>query len=299
MKQQTVVQVQQNQPLEIESNPVADVIEAIVSFILFLLILATFPLTISSCIIIVKEYERAVVFRLGRIKSYRPKAPGLYFMIPCMEEYRIVDLRVKTLDVPPQLILTRDSVSLCVDAVVFWRVFDPTLKVARVQNPEDNTKMLAQSTLRSILGTKTLAEVLADKNEIASSMRQALDAATDQWGIKINDVEITDIKLPPELQRAMAAEAEASREAKAKVVSANGEMMASKKLKEAADIMNDSPNAIQLRYLQTLTGISDKNNKTIIIPIPSNVIAALVRKKKDLRGKPAFKGRAGSLTSKL
>lgn len=241
-----------------------------------LLIIGTLPISLCACVKLVNEYERAVIFRLGRLVKGGAKGPGIFFIIPCIDEYRKVDIRVKSFDVPPQEILTKDSVTIAVDAVVYYKVSNATLMATEVENADSATRLLAQTTLRNMLGTKSLAEILTDKEEIATGMLIVLDTATDAWGIKVERVEVKDVRLPFQLQRAMAAEAEASREAKAKVIAAEGEMNASRKLKEAADVMSNSPNAMQLRYLQTLSTISAEKNSTIVFPLPIDLISALV-----------------------
>uniref|UniRef100_H2Y8J3 Band 7 domain-containing protein n=1 Tax=Ciona savignyi TaxID=51511 RepID=H2Y8J3_CIOSA len=243
------------------------------------IILLTFPVAICMCVKVVQEYERAVIFRLGRLSKGGAKGPGIFFVIPCTDEYRKVDLRTVSFDVPPQEILTKDSVTISVDAVVYYRVQDATMSIANVENADGATRLLAQTTLRNMLGTKSLSEVLTDREEISAGMQATLDIATDPWGIKVERVEIKDVRLPVQLQRAMAAEAEAARDARAKVIAAEGEMNASRKLKEAADVMSESPNSMQLRYLQTLTAISAEKNSTIIFPLPIDMVTSLMTKK--------------------
>ncbi|XP_078786748.1 stomatin-like isoform X3 [Oryzias latipes] len=237
-----------------------------------------FPITICYCLKIVQEYERAVIFRLGRIIDKKPKGPGIFFILPCTDSLVKVDLRIISFDIPPQEILTKDSVTVSVDGVVYFRVSDPIASVANVTNANYSTRLLAQTTLRNVLGTKNLAEVLSDREGIAHSMQSNLDEATDNWGIKVERVEIKDVKLPHQLQRAMAAEAEAAREARAKVIAAEGEMNASRALKEASLVIAESPSALQLRYLQTLSTIAAEKNSTIIFPLPMDVISHFMRK---------------------
>ncbi|KAK2871178.1 hypothetical protein Q8A67_023705 [Cirrhinus molitorella] len=237
-----------------------------------------FPITVFISIKIVKEYERAVIFRLGRITSRKPKGPGIFFVIPCTDSFVKVDLRTISFDIPPQEILTKDSVTVSVDGVVYFRVSDPVASVANVSNADYSTRLLAQTTLRNVLGTKNLAEVLSDREGISQSMQMTLDEATDSWGIKVERVEIKDVKLPQQLQRAMAAEAEAAREARAKVIAAEGEMNASRALKEASLVISESPSGLQLRYLQTLTTIAAEKNSTIIFPLPMDVISHFIKK---------------------
>jgi len=235
----------------------------------------------GACCMVVKvvtEYERAVLFRLGRLQNGGAKGPGLFCVIPCTDEFKLVDLRTVSFDVPPQEILTKDSVTIAVDAVVYYRVQDATMSIANVANADGATRLLAQTTLRNVLGTKSLSEVLTDREFISAGMQATLDNATDPWGIKVERVEIKDVRLPVQLQRAMAAEAEATREARAKVIAAEGEMNASRKLKEAADVMSENPNTLQLRYLQTLTSISAEKNSTIIFPLPIDLLSTFVNK---------------------
>ncbi|XP_062816667.1 stomatin-like isoform X2 [Anolis carolinensis] len=242
----------------------------------FLLVLATFPLSIWLCIKIVQEYERAIIFRLGRILKGGAKGPGLFFVLPCTDNFINVDIRTISFDIPPQEILTKDSVTVNVDGVVYYRVQNATLAVANITNADLATRLLAQTTLRNVLGTKSLSQILSDREEIAHSMQATLDEATDDWGIKVERVEIKDVKLPIQLQRAMAAEAEAAREARAKVIAAEGEMNASRALKEASLVMTESPAALQLRYLQTLTTIAAEKNSTIVFPLPIDFLQGIV-----------------------
>ncbi|XP_067290093.1 stomatin (EPB72)-like 3b [Pseudorasbora parva] len=237
-----------------------------------------FPISIFISLKIVKEYERAVIFRLGRITARKAKGPGIFFVLPCTDSFVKVDLRTISFDIPPQEILTKDSVTISVDGVVYFRVSDPVSSVANVSNADYSTRLLAQTTLRNVLGTKNLAEVLSDRESISQSMQLTLDDATDSWGIKVERVEIKDVKLPQQLQRAMAAEAEASREARAKVIAAEGEMNASRALKEASLVIAESPSALQLRYLQTLNTIAAEKNSTIIFPLPMDVISHFMKK---------------------
>ncbi|KAK3522176.1 hypothetical protein QTP70_026997 [Hemibagrus guttatus] len=237
-----------------------------------------FPFTIGISLKIVKEYERAVIFRLGRITARKPKGPGIFFVLPCTDSFVKVDMRTVSFDIPPQEILTKDSVTVSVDGVVYFRVSDPIASVANVSNADYSTRLLAQTTLRNVLGTKNLAEVLSDRESISHSMQMTLDEATDSWGIKVERVEIKDVKLPHQLQRAMAAEAEATREARAKVIAAEGEMNASRALKEASLVIAESPSALQLRYLQTLSTIASEKNSTIIFPLPIDMMGHFMKK---------------------
>lgn len=243
----------------------------------WLLVFATIPFSLMLCFKVVQEYERAVIFRLGRLLSGGAKGPGIFFVLPCIESYTKVDLRTLSFDVPPQEVLSRDSVTVSVDAVVYYRVSNPTISVANVENAHHSTRLLAQTTLRNMLGTKNLSEILADREAVSQGMQSALDEATENWGIHVERVAIKDVRLPVQLQRAMAAEAEASREAKAKVIAAEGEHQASRALKEAANIINESPSALQLRYLQTLSTISAEKNSTIVFPLPIDMLQQFMR----------------------
>merc|ERR1739848_349637 len=218
------------------------------------------------------EYERAVIFRLGRVKKGGAVGPGLFFIVPCMDQITVTDLRTISFDVPPQEVLTKDSVTVAVDAVVYYKIKNPMSAVCQVADHAKSTKLLASTTLRTLLGTRNLAEIPSDREHIAREILEHLDTATDPWGIQVERVEVKDVRLPQQLQRAMAAEAEASREARAKVIAAEGEQKASKALKEASDIISESPAALQLRYLQTLTNISAEKNSTIIFPLPMELL---------------------------
>merc|ERR1719285_150451 len=241
--------------------------------------LVTLPFSLCVLLKVVQEYERAVIFRLGRLLPGGAKGPGIFFVLPCIEAYQKVDLRTITLGVPPQEVLTKDSVTVSVDAVVYYRVSNATVSVANVENAHHSTRLLAQTSLRNILGTKNLHEILSDRESIAGGLKSILDEATTAWGIKVERVEIKDARLPEQLQRAMAAEAEAAREARAKVIAAEGEQKASRALREAAEVIAESPSALQLRYLQTLSTISAEHNSTIVFPMPINIFSEFMKKK--------------------
>ncbi|XP_053626679.1 mechanosensory protein 2 isoform X10 [Cherax quadricarinatus] len=244
----------------------------ILTIVSYLLIVATFPFSLCMCIKVVQEYERAVIFRLGRLLKGGAKGPGIFFVVPCIDSYRKVDLRTVSFDVPPQEVLSKDSVTVSVDAVVYYRVSNPMAAVCNISDFSHSTRLLAATTLRNVLGTKNLAEILSERESISHNMQSSLDEATDPWGVKVERVEIKDVRLPVQLQRAMAAEAEAAREARAKVIAAEGEQRASRALKEAAEVISESPAALQLRYLQTLSTISAEKNSTIIFPVPIDII---------------------------
>lgn len=249
----------------------------VLTILSYFIIALTVPFSLCLCLKVVQEYERAVIFRLGRLLPGGAKGPGLFFIIPCTDSYTKVDLRTVSFDVPPQEILSKDSVTVAVDAVVYYRVSNATISITNVEDANRSTRLLAQTTLRNVLGTKNLSEILSDRENISHFMQVSLDEATDPWGVKVERVEIKDVRLPVQLQRAMAAEAEATREAKAKVIAAEGEQKASLALKEAADIINQAPSALQLRYLQTLSQISAEKNSTIIFPLPIDMMRAFMK----------------------
>ncbi|KAK3742897.1 hypothetical protein QZH41_018931, partial [Actinostola sp. cb2023] len=256
-----------------EDKGICHIILTAISIILFIF---TLPFSLCFCVKIVQEYERAVIFRAGRLLPGGAKGPGIFFILPCIDNYRKVDLRVVSFDVPPQEILTKDSVTVAVDAVVYFRIHNATMSITNVEDANGSTRLLAQTTLRNVLGTKSLTEILTDRDTISHTMQSSLDEATDPWGVTVERVEVKDARLPQQLQRAMAAEAEATREARAKVIAAEGEKNASRSLKEAADIIAENPQALQLRYLQTLTTISAEKNSTIIFPLPIDFLSRFV-----------------------
>jgi len=273
-----VVQYEVQGEAEDPSGDSGGVFTALLTAFSVLLIILTFPLSIWFCIRMVQEYQRAVIFRLGRVKKGGAVGPGLFWIIPCIDTMQVVDLRTVSFDVPPQEILTKDSVTVSVDAVVYYKISNPMASVCNVSNASSSTRLLASTTLRTILGTKSLQEILADREDTAKVILEQLDHATDPWGIRVERVEVKDVRLPQQLQRAMAAEAEAAREARAKVIAAEGEQKASRALKEASLIIAESPSALQLRYLQTLTSISAEKNSTIIFPLPIDMMSNFMKK---------------------
>ena len=232
---------------------------------------------------ILNEYERAVIFRLGRLLP-EPKGPGLTFVFSPIDKMVKISLRLVALDVPPQDVITRDNVSVKVNAVIFFRVVHPTKAVVEVENFLHATSQLAQTTLRSVLGQVELDDLLAERERLNMQLQEILDKATDPWGIKVSMVEVKHVDLPPEMQRAIAKQAEAEREKRAKVIHAEGEFLASEKLSAAAAIVGQHPLGVQLRYLQTLTEISTEKNSTIIFPLPMELVEAFLsgrEKKKE------------------
>jgi regulator of protease activity HflC (stomatin/prohibitin superfamily) len=230
---------------------------------------------IASAIKVVQEYERGVIFRLGRLIG--AKGPGLFFIIPIIDRMVKVDLRVVTLDVPSQEAITRDNVTVKVNAVVFFRVVDPSAAVVKVEDYKRATWNIAQTTLRNVLGQSELDEILSRREEINKKLQEIIDETTEPWGVKVSIVEVKDVELPQGMQRAMAKQAEAEREKRAKIVHAEGEFAAAQNLSEAARLMSVNPVSIQLRYLQTLTEISVEKNSTIIFPVPINLLEKLTQ----------------------
>jgi regulator of protease activity HflC (stomatin/prohibitin superfamily) len=238
---------------------------AVIATVLILAVL----LTISG-IKILKEYERAVIFRLGRL--VRARGPGITYVIPFVEKMMRVDLRTLTMDVPPQDVITRDNVSIKVSAVLYFRVTVPNRAITEVQNYIFATAQLAQVTLRSTCGQALLDELLAERDKINARIQEILDSQTEPWGIKVVLVEVKDIDLPQEMQRAMAKQAEAERERRAKIIHAEGEFQASQKLADAAEIIAKQPTAMHLRFLQSLVEVSADNNSTVVVPLPIDLL---------------------------
>ncbi|CAJ0574947.1 unnamed protein product, partial [Mesorhabditis spiculigera] len=239
-------------------------------YLCWALVAVTFPFSLFFCIKIVTEYKRMVVYRLGRVPNHKPMGPGVVILLPCIDDYKTVDLRTMSYDVPSQEMLTRDSVTVSVDAAVYYRTSDPVASISAITDAHYSTRQLAQTTLRNLLGTRTLSEMMSDREGVATQAKFILDAATHLWGITVERVEIKDIRLPMELCRSMAAEAEAVRESDAKY--------ASMALKAAADELSEVEGAVQLRVLHSLTKISAIDNHTVILPIPIDLIRAVVKK---------------------
>jgi regulator of protease activity HflC (stomatin/prohibitin superfamily) len=223
---------------------------------------------------IVQEYERGVIFRLGRLVGAR--GPGLFFLIPGVERMQKVDLRVITMDVPSQEAITRDNVTVKVNAVIYFKVVDPENAVVKVLDFVRATSLIAQTTLRSVLGQSDLDRLLSERDEINQTLQKIIDEQTDAWGIKVSAVEVRDVELPQTMQRAMARQAEAEREKRAKIIHARGEFEASQQLAAAAEVIGSQPATLQLRYLQTLTEIAVEKNSTIIFPLPMDLLAGLM-----------------------
>lgn len=225
---------------------------------------------------IVNEFERAVIFRLGRVLS-KAQGPGFFFILWPLDKMVKVDLRTITLDVPPQDIITKDNVSVKLNAVVYYKVMDPIKAIIEVEDYEFATSQISQTTLRSVVGQFELDELLSGRDKINSTLQEIIDKQTDPWGIKVSVVEIKHVDLPEEMRRAMARQAEAERERRAKVIAAEGEFQASDKLKQAAVVLEDHPMAMQMKYLQTITEMSSDKSSTIIVPLPIDIISAFTK----------------------
>ncbi len=246
----------------------------IISWAVPLVILAI--IILPQAIRILREYERGVIFRLGKLLG--AKGPGLIFLIPIVDRMVRMDLRVVTIDVPRQEVMTRDNVPVSVDAVLYFRVVDPEAAVVKVENFLKASSLIAQTTLRSVLGQAELDELLAHREKINMTLQEIIDRQTDPWGIKVTAVEVKDVALPDTMKRAMAKQAEAERERRAKIVNAEGEFQAAEKMVQAAAMMSKEPIALQLRFLQTMREISSEHNTTTFLPIPIDIFTPLIRK---------------------
>jgi regulator of protease activity HflC (stomatin/prohibitin superfamily) len=247
-----------------------------VSYSLIVIAIIGFML-LTSAIRVLREYERAVVFRLGRLAGVR--GPGIIFLIPVVDKMVKVSLRVVTMDVAPQDIITRDNVSVKVNAVVYFRVMNPDRAIVEVEDFLYATGQLAQTTLRSVVGQFELDQLLSERDTINQQLQRIIDEATDAWGIKVSLVEVKHVDLPGEMQRAIARQAEAERERRSKVIHADGEFQASAKLREAADVLSQNPTALQLRFLQTLTEVATEKNSTIVFPVPIDMLQAFLQRR--------------------
>jgi len=247
------------------------------SFMGFLFVIFMVLYFLSSAIKILKEYERGVVFRLGRIIPI--KGPGLVIIWPVIDKLVKVSLRIVTMDVPSQDIITKDNITVKVNAVVYFRVMDPIKAITAVEDYYFATSQIAQTTLRSILGQSQLDDLLINREELNSELQKVIDFQTEPWGIKVTAVEVKNVDLPEEMQRAIAKQAEAERERRAKVIHAEGEFQASQKLADAAKIISTEPAALQLRFLQTLTEVATEKNSTIIFPVPVDMIKLFIDQK--------------------
>jgi regulator of protease activity HflC (stomatin/prohibitin superfamily) len=249
--------------------PLIEALPKLASWVIPLIILAI--IILPQAIRILREYERGVIFRLGKLLG--AKGPGLIFLIPIVDRMVRMDLRVVTVDVPRQEVMTRDNVPVSVDAVLYFRVIDPQAAVVKVENFLKATSLIAQTTLRSVLGQAELDELLAHREKINQTLQEIIDRQTDPWGIKATAVEVRDVALPDTMKRAMAKQAEAERERRAKVVNAEGEFQAAAKMVQAAAMMSKEPIALQLRFLQTMREISSEHNTTTFLPVPIDLFA--------------------------
>jgi regulator of protease activity HflC (stomatin/prohibitin superfamily) len=234
-------------------------------------------LLIAAAIRVAREYERGIVFRLGRLLP-QPKGPGLFLLIPVIDRMVRVDLRTITLNIPPQEVITKDNVPARVNAVAYFRIVDPSAAIVQIENFLMATSQIAQTTLRSVLGQHVLDELLSEREKINAILQEIIDEQTQPWGIKVSIVEVKDVEIPSGMQRAMARQAEAERERRAKVINAEGEYQASERLRDAAVVMADTPIALQLRYLQTLLEISNNQATTIVFPAPIDLLKPLLGK---------------------
>jgi regulator of protease activity HflC (stomatin/prohibitin superfamily) len=250
-------------------NSLAKIVPAII--IIFILVAIVLPQALH----ILREYERGVVFRLGKLLG--SKGPGMIFLIPIVDKMVKMDLRVVTIDVSKQEIMTRDNVPATVDAVVYFHVIDPVAAVVKVENFWKATSLIAQTTLRSVLGQAELDELLAHRDKINQTLQEIIDRQTDPWGIKVTSVEIKDVSLPESMKRAMAKQAEAERERRAKIVNAEGEFQAAEKMVQAAAMISKEPIALQLRFLQTMREISSEHSTTTFLPIPMDLFSPFIK----------------------
>ena len=245
------------------------IIVAILAFLVILFLI--------SAIKVAREYERGIIFRLGRLLP-APKGPGLFILIPIVDRMVKVDLRTITLNIPPQEVITKDNVPVRVNAVAYFRIVEPKAAIVQVENFMVATSQIAQTTLRSVLGQHQLDELLAEREKINAILQEIIDEATSPWGIKVSIVEVKDVEIPSGMQRAMARQAEAERERRAKVINAEGEFQASERLKDAARVIGDHPIALQLRYLQTLLELGSSQSTTIVFPAPIDLIRPFLEK---------------------
>ena len=249
-----------------------------ISLPIIIVLLVVLIVFVRASIKVVPEYERGVIFRLGRVGG--AKGPGLFFIIPIIDQMLKVDMRVVTLDVPTQETITKDNVTVKVNAVCYFRVMDPIAAVVNVSNYLLATQQIAQTTLRSVLGQSELDDLLAQRDKINLRLQQIIDDQTEPWGIKVSVVEVKDLELPESMKRSMARQAEAEREKRAKIIHAQGELRAAQELSEAAQLMSQADGALQLRYLKTLNEIAAENNSTIVFPLPLELFQGMIRSNK-------------------
>ena len=257
-------------------TPIFIALVAVVLVVVFLL---------AAAVRIAREYERGVIFRLGRLKS-PPKGPGLFLLIPIVDKMVRVDLRTVTLNVPPQEVITKDNVPVRVNAVAYFRIIDPERAIVQVENYMVATSQISQTTLRSVLGQHVLDELLSERDKINEILQRIIDEATSPWGIKVSIVEVKDVEIPGGMQRAMARQAEAERERRAKVIAAEGEFQASQRLREAADVMSANPTTLQLRFLQTMLEMGSERSSMIVLPLPIELFRPFLQGARSDGGRP-------------
>jgi len=246
-----------------------------VGLIVFAVVLFLVVLFLIGAIKVAREYERGIIFRLGRLLP-NPKGPGLFFLIPVVDRMVRVDLRTITLNIPPQEVITKDNVPVRVNAVAYFRIVEPKDAIVQIENFMVATSQIAQTTLRAVLGQHVLDELLSEREKINAILQGIIDGATGPWGIKVSIVEVKDVEIPASMQRAMARQAEAERERRAKIISSEGEFQAAERLKDAAVVIEQHPVALQLRYLQTLIEIGAANNSTILFPVPIDLVRPFI-----------------------
>ena len=251
-----------------------------VAFIAIAAVIVVLVLLLALSVRVAREYERGVIFRLGRLHS-PPKGPGLFLLIPIIDKMVRVDLRTVTLNIPPQEVITKDNVPVRVNAVAYFRIIDPERAIVQVENYMVATSQIAQTTLRSVLGQHVLDELLSERDKINTILQEIIDEATSPWGIKVSIVEVKDVEIPTGMQRAMARQAEAERERRAKVIASEGEFQASERLKDAANVMASNPIALQLRYLQTILEMSSERATIMVLPLPIDVLSPFLGKGTD------------------
>ncbi len=262
------------------------------TMVMVAVVAALLVITLASSVRVIREYERGVVFRLGRLSTLR--GPGLRRVLPGVDRLVRVDLRVVTLTIPPQEVITRDNVPARVNAVVMFRVTDPVASVMKVENFAVATSQIAQTSLRSLLGRADLDTLLAHREDLNADLRATIEAQTTAWGVEVGVVEIKDVEIPEAMQRAMAREAEAERERRAKIINARGELQASEELRQAADTLSRSPASLQLRYLQTLLELGADQNSTVVFPLPIDIVGPFLNKLINPPAEPANSARSSA-----
>ena len=253
-----------------------DICTIIITIATIFLVIVTLPFSLVCIIKVVQDYEKVVIFRLGHILGGGARGPGIFFVLPCIDIYEIIDMRVQNFSVPPQEMITKDSVTVYVNAIMYYRVSDAIKAVVNVDDYGGAARALAATTLRNVLGTRTLGDILSDRVAIASEIYEQLVLGTSHWGVTVERVEVKDVRVPEQLVTAMAAEAQAARDARGRVVAAEGEHRAARAYHHAAEILASNPIGLQLRYLQTLENIAAEQNSTILFPVPIDVISRMM-----------------------